>query len=699
MAPEQLAGEQPDARTDIFALGVLLYEMATGKRAFEGKSKTSLIAAIMSAEPKPMSQLQPLTPVALEHVVKKCLSKDPDDRWQNATDIAEELRWISESGSQTGISEPVTMRRRLRGWFPWFAVGVLAAALATVVSILLIRSPRESNLPSYRYMIPDIEAQHRGAYNPTLSPDGKRLAFLGAGLDGTWRVWLRRSDSLEARPLDGTGNTDDFTFSTTGDVIYFTVERKLKGVVVDGGLPFDIVTLSNTVNHLSASSTGSVLVTSEKEVVLVSKPGTNPLSVMKVGDPKDETGFYYGSFLPDGKHFLLLVRSRTKQGEEKNQIEIASTDSETRTPLLEVNSRAEYAPPGFLFFVRAGNLVAAPFDWKHGRITGDEIHIAGDTNYDPESGSVGFSVSGGGSLAYRQRDIFRLTWTDRSGKELAIIASGPSGTDFNDAAISPDQKRIVASVINPETRKANLWVYGADRPTASRLTNEASNAAAVAWISNEKIAYEHEVDKVQSEIRIISADDPGSSETFVSGPGTRSPTAVTSAGNLIFDYQKSPKEKLEIWTVLLDRSRPPQPLVRGPFNVWARLGRGVSPNGKWLLIASDETGRNELYALSLQGPAKRFQLITSGGFGGKWSADGKRVLYSHGTGEVFEMDIRETADGTLEAGQPRMLASIGTMWWTDVARDGRLLMTRTSNSGLVVITNWLALRNKEAVNR
>ena len=139
-------------------------------------------------------------------------------------------------------------------------------------------------------MIPDIDAQYRGTYQATLSPDGKRLAFVGNGLDGTRRIWLRGSDSLETRPLDGTEDTNRFTFSTTGDVIYFTVEHKLKGVVVDGGLPFDIATLANAANHLSASSTGSVLVTSDKEVVLVSKPGTNPLSVMKVGDQRDDLG-------------------------------------------------------------------------------------------------------------------------------------------------------------------------------------------------------------------------------------------------------------------------------------------------------------------------------------------------------------------------------------------------------------------------
>src|SRR5437773_9964080 len=321
MAPEQLAGEQPDARSDIFALGAVLYEMATGKRAFEGKSKTSLIAAIMIGEPKPMSELQPLTPGALEHVVKKCLAKDPDERWQNATDIGQELRWISETGSQAGSA-----RGSRRAIFGMIAAGVLViiAALAG----LLHFNRRTTPSPLRRYSIPlPLAAPAEGAL--ALSNDGRRMVYKSsAGL------YLRKMDTGVVTAIAGTERGDMPFFSPDGEWIgfYSAVDGAIKKVALSGGSPV-------TIDKVPQPTRGATWL--RENSILFGSPGKRFSQVSASGGTAQPLGTYdpkqterWPTLLPDGRHLLYTINDNSANY-ERARIAVLSLSDRTSRILLE----------------------------------------------------------------------------------------------------------------------------------------------------------------------------------------------------------------------------------------------------------------------------------------------------------------------------------------------------------------------------
>src|SRR5438874_1533594 len=345
MAPEQLEGIDADARTDIFALGCVLYEMATGRRAFDGKTRTSLIAAIVGNEPVPMSQLQPLTPPAFEHVVAKCLAKDREDRWQSAHDIAEELKWIGTAGSQVGVAAPVAMRRRMR------ARGV--AIVAVVASLLAIalgyvawkRGSVQPRLIRASIMPPpgtDFELTRIDAASLTLSPDGTRITFEANTKAGDAMIWVRSLAAADATPVAGTEKGHVPFWSPDGKSIGFFAEGKLKRVEISGGAP---ITLADAPDGRGGAWNGEGVIIFEPDwrspLYRVPANGGAATPLTKLDESRSETTHRWPSFLPDGRHFLFLAGShRVGLNSELNAIYVGSLDSPRRTLLARARSNA-----------------------------------------------------------------------------------------------------------------------------------------------------------------------------------------------------------------------------------------------------------------------------------------------------------------------------------------------------------------------
>lgn len=694
MAPEQLGGEEPDARTDIFALGAVLYEMATGKRAFEGKTKTSLIGAIISGEPKPMAELQPLTPPALEHVVRKCLAKDPEDRWQNASDIAEELRWISQSGSQAAIAAPLVMRRRTRERLAMLAI---AAVLVTATYFLARRSTPETSPAMHRYSIPSSSAEYRGAALTYISPDGRHLILAAFGIDGVRRFWLREAGSLETRPIAGIeglglGPVGHPHFSPDSRFMYFWTDKFLNRIPIQGGTAERLLTRTGDEGWMSVNQAGVIIYNQEHDIMKLTPGGGAPVRLIHPDPSSGEIDFDYPAFLPDGEHFLVLAITR-KQGIESGSVVIASTTSQKRITILNVRSRAVYAAPGYLLFGRSKKLFAVPFDARRLKITGPEIAIAENVQQ-WEDGWLAVSVSNHGVLTYRMRaDQTRLLVRDAGGKDLGAIGPtarySPSG-----AEISPDGKSLAISVEEPQSGKFDVWLYGLQRSTATRVTFEPENEHTPVWIDNNRIAYTYSaLGASTNEIKKRSIDDSSpAGETLVSGSASW-PVAPTSRGTLIYN-QRQLGEKWEIWEVPLDGSQAARAILGAPYDVEAC---SLSSDGKWLLYRSNESGRNELYLRRLDGAGAKTQITTTGVGSGYWNADGKSIVYAQGN-DLYSVAVR-TGGAQPALGEPKRLFGVPNLRGFAMAPAGRFLVgvpAQEENPPTVVMTNWLEVAKKAA---
>jgi eukaryotic-like serine/threonine-protein kinase len=398
MAPEQLEGAEADARTDIFALGTVIYEMATGYKAFSGKSQASLISAIMTSEPPPISTIKNMSPTTLDHVVKTCLSKDPDARWQTAHDVMVELRWMTETDPKTD-THPLSTRRQSISWI-LLAVALLSAAFAAgLLFPRLHQSPREMRAVRFQVEMPD-KMNMEFSDSPVISPDGQRLILPGRASDGIRHFWLRELDSLTAQTLPGTENAIAPFWSPDSRFIAFSDGNNLKRIDVTGGPPITLCSACDPIggdwnrDGVIVFSTGSPGSTSSG-IYRISSAGGEPAQLLQLDKSRQEIAQLHPKFLPDGRHFIYLSRSADAG---KSGIYVASLDSKDRLLLIAVESNAAFVSPGFLVYGRQQTLFAQPFDYRRLRLTGDPVPIAEHVGRLSEIPASQFSVSRNGVL-------------------------------------------------------------------------------------------------------------------------------------------------------------------------------------------------------------------------------------------------------------------------------------------------------------
>src|SRR5262245_11028079 len=472
MAPEQLEGEEADARSDIWAFGATLYEMVTGRRAFEGATQASLIASVMKEEPRSIAELQPLTPPGLDRIVQRCLEKDPDNRWQSARDLAHELRWIAEAGSKAGVPAPVLERRRSRDrLLTIVAAAGLVSTVALAAALVLRRAPQAEVL---RFDIrPPSTVQFQDA--PRISPDGRYLAYTATDSTGTSRIWLRALSASTAQPMLGSEGIQNRPFwSFDSRYLGFFAGGKLKKIAVSGG-PATVLADVPAGADGAWSQNGVILYDggTGDPIRRVSSSGGIP-AVAVVGDSakNEQVGWPY--FLPDGKHYLFLeITSHT--------LRVGTVGSKEVRDLGPCDSRAEYTPPGYILFVRNGTLVAQRFDAGALKLKGEPFPVVEPVRTAP-SGGADFSASQDGILIYASGNAQtgRLVWVDRGGREIETIqANGVE--NFHNPALSPDGKRLAIRVIDAVTRKRDLWLIDLARGVPSRFTFDPNNENHALW--------------------------------------------------------------------------------------------------------------------------------------------------------------------------------------------------------------------------
>jgi serine/threonine protein kinase len=697
MAPEQLEGKEVDARTDIFAFGAVVYEMATGKKAFEGQSQASLIAAILEREPPPMFSLQPMTPPALDRVVKTCLAKDPDERWQNSHDLMSELKWIAESASQAAMCEPTAGRRRslerLFGGIAAIALMVAAFALA----FLYFR--REAvDLPSGRFEV--LPPAKSAIQMFKLSPDGRYLAFIASDA-GANRLWIRPLDSLQAHVLPGTDGASGPFWSPDDNFIGFFAQGKLKRIALAGGPPQTLCDACGAggANNSAAGTwnqEGTILFTPGmgSGIFRISSDGGIATPVTKPG------GIDFPEFLPGGDRFLYFSRG----GQGTSGIFAGSLDGRPSVRLLPDLSTVAYVPHpargsgGYLLFRRGVALMAQPFNPDKLRSAGEMFPVAEPV------GSVlspaDFSASANGVLAYRSAGETlgqrQFIWVDRAGKRLSL-ATDPIVSSFG--TLSPDEKSI-ALVQNNSGGTSDIRLQNLARGVVSRFTFDTGIYRQPIWSPDgSHIAFDFEPQNQPGTFEFYQKPARGGQEELLlhAGLGAR-PYDWSPDGKWIVYGQFGEKTREDLWLLPLSGDRKPVVYLQTP----ATETQGqFSPDGQYMAYVSDESGQNEVYVQPIPINGTKWQVSSAGGSFPRWRRDGKELFFV--TADLKLMSVPVKVSSSFEFASPQALFAIQPVpalvrFPYQPAADGRQFLVNApagdEATPITVVLNWTSSLKK-----
>jgi len=693
MAPEQLEGEQADARTDIFAFGAVLYEMLTGKKAFEGKSHASLISSIMSSRPAALSSLLPVVPPALDRIVQTCLAKDRNDRFQTAHDLLLQLRWTAEADATTAL--PAASRKRSGERAAWaIAAFALLIAAAAVALLLIRRAPGSQALESSQFLIlpPEKGAFSADVTSQAISPDGRQIVFAATSAGGRQKLWVRPIDSLEARPLSGTDEGTSPFWSPDSRSIGFFTNNKLKRVDLAGGAPQTLgdasFSLGGTWNRegviLFAPNIGAPL-------FRVSATGGEVAQVTEV-DPKVRDSVQLAPFfLPDGRHFLFTSSVAGAQ----SAVMVGSLDSKETKRLLAIDSAAVYSPPGVILFARESTLMAQAFDPARFTTSGDQVRIAEQVGR--FFSGVGISVSENGVLLYRPYSTTQseLVWVDRAGRRLSVAS--PAG-QYGNITLSPDDKRIAFDRFGPSGN--DVWLLNLQRRTTSRFTFQPPNNNVPVWSPDgHLVAFASSrsggLDIYQRQSNAAGADEP---LVKLNGPPIVFPSDWSADGRYLTYYRTDAKTQTDIWILPLFGDRKPFPLIHSEFSEGQSQ---FSPDGKWIAFVSDDSGTPQVYVQSFPTLTGKFQISIEGGTQPHWRRDGKELFYLTLNRTLMAVKVKTGAAFEADAPAPLFETGLNVSELRQsyaVSADGQRFLLNTPIAGtsppLTIVLNWPALLKK-----
>ncbi len=685
MAPEQLQGREADARTDIFAFGVVLYEMVAGRRPFTGETVANLIAAILEHEPPP---LPGSCPVALDRVVKRCLAKDPEERCQSAWDLKAELEWVAEGASAQVTPAPGWTLRRL---VPWLATA-LFAALAAILAVLHFRAVPPVGR-TVRFLVSPPE-RGRNFDFPAISPDGERLALLGLEPDKRTRLWVRSLDAVTAEPLaDGVERGRPY-WSPDSRSIAFSAGGKLLKVDVRGGPPQTICDAPPANLPGGAWSRDGVILfhtgfPGHAVLYRVAAAGGEATPATTLDVSRQEVGHYWPQFLADGRRFLYFVRSTRP---ENTGIYVGALDSKESRRLLSTDHDAAYAGspsgPSHLLFVQGTTLMARTFDAQQLILAGQPFPVAEQVFLPPGQlqGRAAFTVSGNGVLAYGTASgtaTTELVWLGRQGQRLGTVGEPD---DYSVPALSPDEKKLVVSRMNPQSRTRDLWLFDLVRGTSSRFTFDPTDKIEPVWSPDGSRVAFTDRRKGPADIYRKAATGAGEAELLRESGVAKELMDWSPDGRLILFGERG-----AYWALPLEGDHKPI----GPLPIGS--SSAISPNGRWVAYQSNESGRVEVYVQSFPPSGGKWQVSAAEGFEPQWRRDGKELFYI-ARNKLMVAEV-QTDSLVFRAGTPQPLFDVrlvaGRRNRYQVAANGqRFLVNLPLETALpapiTVVVNWTA---------
>ena len=698
MAPEQARGRGVDKRADIWAFGVVLYEMLTGRRAFDGEDVTEVLGAVVRLEPD-FDALPPDVPARVRRVLQLCLKKDVRQRAQAIGDVRLALEGAFETDTPVRTVAEAPARSSRLGWIVAAALGLVAAAFAMTTARHLAE-----RAPDVRVLNTTLTPPEGGEFGfaspyaiPAVSPDGTRVVF-GAKVNGRTQLWLRRLDSAVAQPLAGTEDAGTPFWSPDSRWIAFGQGLKLKKIDIQGGPPVSITDIAGPLRGGSWNADGVILFGTNIGVATIARvSAAGGVATPAIPAEKDLNSQQSPWFLPDGRHFLYIL---SRWGDMP--LAVASID-EPDTPgkvVAQVHSSAAYAD-GHLLYLRESTLMAQPFDVNQLRTTGQAVAVAeAVTTFTSPSRLPGFSVSPAGLIVIVAGSPAlgsgQLLWKDRQGKVTGTLNQG---TEVGTLEHSPDGKREAATVTE-RGRAQDIWIFDVARGIRSRFTFDPNADRAPLWSPDSHWVY-FASNRGKSYGIFRKASDGGGTEELVFSDGSGvTPGSITPDGKLML-YQRASAGNVDIFVLPL--TAPPG----GKIEPYAFLqtpsilegNARISPDGHWVVYVSNESGRDEVYAAAFPGPGGKRQVSASGGVIPRWRADGKEIFFSSPEGQLRAVEIT-VKSGTLEIGaQQKLFDGIITARGTTYdTLDGQTFLVVDdgvpTTRPLTLIQNWTAALHK-----
>lgn len=691
MAPEVLQGAEADARSDVFSLGCVLYEMVTGRKAFEGKSQLSVLTAILEKDPEPIQHVQPASPAVLDHVVGTCLEKNPEERFQTAQDVKLELKWIAASGPETKAS--TASLRDLRHWL----VGATAVifALAAVIAYFSFSPLPKPVVRSFVLPPPGTSFVTLSPTSgpPEISPDGTKITFSAHDEKGNVMLYIRALNSLTAEAHPGTNDASYPFWSPDSHEIGFFAEGKLKTISLDGGPP-QVLCEVNVARGGAWSKEGVIVFapTTGSGLMRVSAGGGAPEPASKLDLAHGENSHRWPYFLPDGSHFLFWARN--SRGVQEHTLYVGKLGSLDAKPLMRSELMAIYAQ-GYLLFMRDRTLMAQVFDPGKVELKGTPIPVAEQIATNTISNRPVFSASDDGTLLYQAGNLvggWRLLWVARDGRQI-----GPMGDwdRYFDPAISPDGKRVAAGLLT-NLGTIDIWTFDLARGTKTRLTFGPSVQRYPVWSPDGKTIFYASNGKGAFQIFSKPADGSGPEQPVLEDAAIEFPLDISSDQRyLVFTRVGSDKGKPEVWALPLFGDRKPLQVVQSAFESSLPA---LSPDGKWVAYENRESGRYDIYVTAFPGGGVKWQASTSGAVRAKWRHDGKELFFLDLADNVMAVDVK-TDGKTVQFGTPHLLFHVAGIQNQQgpytVTPDGKKFLINSGDlkeesQPLTLVQNWTA---------
>ena len=683
MSPEQLqaqgTGQEVDARSDIFSFGLVLYEMLTGKRAFNGSSPATVIAAIME---RPAPSIGDVAPPALDRVLKRCLEKDPENRWQSVRDLKAELEWIAQAPTDRSGAPSSTARP---AWLPWVAVGVLAL-VAAAASWIAYRSTRPAELkPLVRLDVDlgrDVYLTAVGGSDVIISPDGTRIAYLSRN-----HLFTRRLDQPDATDLAITQGATSPFFSPDGHWIAFTASGKLRKVSVEGGS--EIVLCDAGASYIGGDwgEDGNIVMTlnSHSGLSRVSSTGGNPVPITSLQG--EERSHRYPQILPGDKAVVFTVQNANATVDDSD-IDIVTVADHRRKTLQHGGTFGRYlgtaTGKGYLTYVNRGTLFAVAFDPVKLETSGAPVPVLQQVSYSAQFGSAKLSFTRDGTLVYRSSDVdatrLAIQWLTPDGKAQPLMDKPGL---FQGPRLSPDGQRL--AVNGADLTNRGIWMYDLQRDTLTRLTNE-SDHKPLFTPDGKYVVYS----SVQG-MSWMRADGGGKAQPLTLSKNLQLPTSFSPDGRRLAFHQDGP-QGYDLWTVSIERAGDglkagtPEVFLQTPF---VERDASFSPDGRWLAYASNESGTFQVYVRALSDKGGRWQISSAAGTGPIFCRNGRELFFYNLADDRIMVVTYSAKSGSFVAQKPRVWSDVGLAALSastgatqyDVGPDGKRLVAATYAGG------------------